>query len=168
MNTSASRPTGGNLPNARRLVANSGARIQQATASRPQSRTPIASLIDFGQTRTTIIKRDLHDGRLHDIDMESVQMIKNKARRISIQKGAFGDVYFSMYSSHPTTFPSLHILMRFGLFKNHTLLYAKLQLYPNANIKKRYQHETLYVGNLIDNEYLGQKQHLFTKLLYNN
>ena len=109
MDTSEFRPTGGNVPDARRLVVNGGARAQPAgnTASRPQSGTPMASLIKFGQERTVIIKRDLHDGRLHEIDMESVQMIKKKAQGISIQKGAFGDVYFSMYSSHPTTYISL-------------------------------------------------------------
>jgi len=105
MDTSEFRPTGGNVPDVRRFVPNGVAHAQPAgntTASRPQSGTPMASLINFGQERTVIIKQDLHDGRLHDINMESVQMIKNKARRISIQKGAFGDVYFSMYSSHST------------------------------------------------------------------
>jgi len=110
MDTSEFRPTGGNVPDARRIVANGGARAQPAgntTASRPQSGTPMASLINFGQERTVIIKRDLHDGRLHDIDMESVQMIKDRARTIKREKGAFGEVYFSMYSSHPTTYISL-------------------------------------------------------------
>jgi len=101
MDTSEFRPTGGNVPDARRLVPNGGARAQPAgntTASRPQSGTPMASLINFGQERTVIIKRDLHDGRLHEIDQESVMLIKDRARTIAKEKGAFGEVYFSMHS----------------------------------------------------------------------
>ena len=65
-------------------------------ASRAPSRTPMPSLIKFGDERTVTIKQDLHDGRLLKLDEESVQMIKEQADP-KTQKGGYGNVYFSKY-----------------------------------------------------------------------
>jgi len=58
----------------------------------------MASLLNFGQERKVVIKKDLHDGRLHEIDMDSVMLIKSRARNVAKTRGAFGEVYFSMHS----------------------------------------------------------------------
>lgn len=42
--------------------------------------------------------QDLHDGRLIELDEESVQIIKDQADP-KIQTGGYGDVYFSKYSN---------------------------------------------------------------------